>query len=303
MRAAIGARLAMLAGVFGLNVPAGLFRRNDANPPQLREPNPPKIGRTYGRRIFGGREFEQDIIDKATAKRERKLVVSLLNHSRSEGGKKRALIRLLRGLCLFLFFAVPGFAQVNITIPVYNIQPAVIVPLDKQGKPGAKIDGALSWSTTNTNAITITNCTANNLTCQLNALAEGTAIVTVTGDGALGTPYRPLTWVWNITVLPPEAYSLDGILGEPIAGNVITGTVTITASAADESGVEKIEIGVDAVALDTIHNPSGSEEMTGSVLWDTTTAAAGKHVVYAEATDINGNAGKVEREVIVGAHN
>lgn len=299
MRTAIGVRLAMLAGVFGLKVP-GMFRRDDgANPPQLREPKPPKIGRTYGRRIFGGREHGQDIIDRAAAKRERKLAVSLLNYSRSENGKKRALVRLLRGLCVFLFLAVPGFAQTNVVMSVYDIRPAVIVPLDKQGKPGAKVDGALSWSTTNTNAVSITNCTANNMTCQLTALAEGTAVITISGDGALGTPYRMISWVWNVTVMPPEAYSLDGILGDPIAGNVVTGTVTITASAQDESGVEKIAIGVDSILLDTIHNPSESMEMTASTVWDSTTVEPGKHVVYAEATDINGNAGKVEREIVV----
>jgi glucose/arabinose dehydrogenase/PKD repeat protein len=77
----------------------------------------------------------------------------------------------------------------------------------------------------------------------------------------------------------PPTVQLTG----PPAGTV-TDTVSVTASAGDDVGVEGVQFQLDGAAL-------GSEDTTApySVSWDTTTATAGTHTLTAVARDAAGN--------------
>jgi hypothetical protein len=66
----------------------------------------------------------------------------------------------------------------------------------------------------------------------------------------------------------------------PLDGASVTGTVTVTATAADDGGVVGVQFFVDG-------SPLGAEDLTApySVAWDTTTASAGSHTIAAKARD------------------
>jgi chitodextrinase len=70
----------------------------------------------------------------------------------------------------------------------------------------------------------------------------------------------------------------------PSTGTIVSGTVTVAGSAADNVGVAGVQFTLDGIAL-------GTEDTTApySVAWDTTTAAAGTHVIGATARDAAGN--------------
>ena len=70
----------------------------------------------------------------------------------------------------------------------------------------------------------------------------------------------------------------------PANGATVSGTVTVSANAADNVGVASVQFRVDG-------NPIGAPDTTApySVAWTTTTVANGSHVLTAVATDLAGN--------------
>ena len=70
----------------------------------------------------------------------------------------------------------------------------------------------------------------------------------------------------------------------PTGATPVSGSVTITANAADNVGVAGVQFLLDNNAL-------GAEDTTSpySVSWDTTTAANGTHTLVARARDVSGN--------------
>jgi hypothetical protein len=83
--------------------------------------------------------------------------------------------------------------------------------------------------------------------------------------------------------------TLDGIaptvaLTAPAAGSNVSGTVTVTASAADNVGVAGVQFQLDGA-------PLGSEDTAApySIAWDTTTVGPGSHTLAAIARDSAGN--------------
>ncbi|HEX8182792.1 MAG TPA: Ig-like domain-containing protein [Candidatus Saccharimonadales bacterium] len=69
----------------------------------------------------------------------------------------------------------------------------------------------------------------------------------------------------------------------PAAGATVSGTTTITASAADASGISKVDFLVDGAVKGT------DTTSAYSYAWDTTTVANGAHTIQTRATDSAGN--------------
>ncbi len=74
-------------------------------------------------------------------------------------------------------------------------------------------------------------------------------------------------------------------LTAPAAGSTVGGTITLAATATDDTGVARVEFLVDGMA-------KGSDATAPFTLaWNTTTAASGAHVLQARAYDAAGNVG------------
>src|SRR5207248_5819769 len=84
--------------------------------------------------------------------------------------------------------------------------------------------------------------------------------------------------VFNDTV--PPAVSVTA----PAAGGVVSGTVSVTATATDTTGVVGVQFKLDGVSL-------GAEDTTPpyAVAWNTTTATNASHTLTAVARDAAGN--------------
>lgn len=84
---------------------------------------------------------------------------------------------------------------------------------------------------------------------------------------------------------PPPAVSI--IL--PINNSTISETVTVTATARDNSAVAKVEFFVDGILLGEGIAVAGTDEW--SISWDTTKSSPGTHLITANATDDGGHTG------------
>lgn len=115
-----------------------------------------------------------------------------------------------------------------------------------------------------------------------------------TDSGPQGTLYvatGPSTWVTHYT---PFTYPHPLVTGgdlinptvsitSPIAGSVITGTISITAAASDNVGVAGVTFKVDGVVIGT------DTTVPYSVSWDSTTVLNGSRNLTATAQDTSGN--------------
>ncbi len=84
---------------------------------------------------------------------------------------------------------------------------------------------------------------------------------------------------------PPDTTPPTVSITAPVAGIFVSGTTTVTASAADNSGtVASVQFLIDG-------SPSGAPDTSApfSMAWNTTANAAGVHTVSARATDAAGN--------------
>jgi hypothetical protein len=96
-----------------------------------------------------------------------------------------------------------------------------------------------------------------------------------------------------VTPLPPQTPAVS--ITSPSAGNV-SGTVTITATAADNSGISGVQFKVDGANVGSFDTSAPY-----SVQWDSTAWSDGPHTISAEATAIDGGTGAAS--VIVTAVN
>jgi subtilisin family serine protease len=85
----------------------------------------------------------------------------------------------------------------------------------------------------------------------------------------------------SVTVNVPPTTSITS----PAAGATVSGTVTVTAQAADNTGVSRVELYVD----DVIRGTDTSSPY--SFVWDTTTVTPGSHALKTIAYDLGGTAG------------
>jgi leucyl aminopeptidase len=84
---------------------------------------------------------------------------------------------------------------------------------------------------------------------------------------------------------PSDTVAPTAALTAPAAGASVTGTTTVSANAADDVGVSRVEFFVDGAMR-------GSDTTAPySYAWDTTTASNGSHSLVAKAYDVAGNVG------------
>ena len=97
------------------------------------------------------------------------------------------------------------------------------------------------------------------------------------GNQSTSTPVS--VTVQNVDAVPPTVS-----LTAPVAGTTLSGTLSVSATAADDVAVAGVQFLLDGSAL-------GAEDAAApySVSWDTTTAAVGAHVLSARARDAAGN--------------
>jgi len=88
----------------------------------------------------------------------------------------------------------------------------------------------------------------------------------------------------TITVTVPDTTAPTVSLTAPANGATVTGTVTVSASAADDVGVAGVQFLLDGVNLDAEDTSSPY-----SVSWNTAIAAPGSHTLTARARDAAGN--------------
>jgi hypothetical protein len=149
--------------------------------------------------------------------------------------------------------------------------------------------GLLSWNVT-TNASWLTASPASGVdsgsvfvTTSTAGLVAGTysGTVTVTAAGASGAPQSLQV---TLTVTRPDTAAPTVSITSPSSGATLSGTVTVSATAADDVGVRGVQFKLDGANL-------GAEDPTApyGATWDTTSAASGSHVLTAVARDAAGN--------------
>jgi glucose/arabinose dehydrogenase/chitodextrinase len=90
----------------------------------------------------------------------------------------------------------------------------------------------------------------------------------------------------SATTPGPDSSPPTALVTAPAAGSVVSGSVSVTATASDDVGVAGVQFLLDGA-------PLGSEDTTApyGITWDTTTASNGVHVLSARARDAAGNTG------------
>jgi glucose/arabinose dehydrogenase/PKD repeat protein len=109
------------------------------------------------------------------------------------------------------------------------------------------------------------------------------ATSTLTVTGTAGTLTRTTTFTLTVSSAPdntPPTVSLSA----PAAGAAVAGSITVSATASDNVGVVGVQFLLDGANL-------SAEDTTSpySILWNTTSAAGGTHVLAARARDAAGN--------------
>ena len=115
-------------------------------------------------------------------------------------------------------------------------------------------------------------------------LASGPYYYVVTARDAAGNISAPSAEV-NATVTGDATPPTVGI-ASPAGGASVSGTVTVAATATDDTGVTSVQFRLDG-------SPLGGPDTTApyQATWDTTTSANGSHTLTASATDAAGNIG------------
>jgi Bacterial Ig domain len=88
----------------------------------------------------------------------------------------------------------------------------------------------------------------------------------------------------NLNPAPADATAPATAIISPVSGAIVSGTVSVSASASDNVGVTSVQLLVDGLVV-------GSATSTYNFSWNTTTVPNGSHVLQAQAFDAAGNVG------------
>lgn len=101
------------------------------------------------------------------------------------------------------------------------------------------------------------------------------------------------TRTFRTAAAPPDVTAPVVTIANPVAG-VVSGMITLTATATDSRGVVGVQFKLDGIGL-------GGEVLTPpySIVWDSLTVANGTHTITAEARDASGNVGSTTLVVTV----
>jgi subtilisin family serine protease len=196
-----------------------------------------------------------------------------------------------------------------ISVTVSNTPPDTTPPSVSIGTPaaGATVSGATTVSAAATDNVGVT---------KVEFYVDGVLYVTDTT--------APYSFAWNTTTLPNGSHTLFAIasdaannsastapmavtvsntppdttpptisFGAPAAGATVSGTATVSATAADNVGVTKVELYVDGVLFGT------DTAAPYSFAWNTTQSVNGSHTLQVRASDAAGNATNATRTVTV----
>src|SRR6185436_3137817 len=166
--------------------------------------------------------------------------------------------------------------------------------------PGSSITSSWSTSDTATNTISGTSMAAPHVTGSLalylqanptaspaaaaQALLANATANKVTSPGT-GSPNLLLDSLFGAAPPPGDTTPPTTSITSPTAGATVSGTVSVSATAADNVGVSRVELLVDGSLAGT---DTSSPYAIG---WNTTTAANGAHSLQTRAYDAAGNVG------------
>ena len=129
----------------------------------------------------------------------------------------------------------------------------------------------------NTNLVTTTNYGDAGLA------ANTTYNYYVVAKDTTGNQSAASNTVQVITPAPDTAPTVS--ITNPLNGNPVTGSVSITVNATDDKGVTKVEYFVDGLSIGT------STTSPYTTVWDSTKVTNGSHSIRARATDTIGQIG------------
>ena len=115
--------------------------------------------------------------------------------------------------------------------------------------------------------------------------ANGSHSLTAKAFDAAGNSGTSAAVTVNVNNATPDTTAPTASLTAPAAGATLSGSTTITAAAADNVAVTKVEVWLDGALLAS--DPSAPY----AAAWDTTAAANGAHTLVAKAYDAAGNVG------------
>jgi parallel beta-helix repeat protein len=121
-------------------------------------------------------------------------------------------------------------------------------------------------------------------------VTPGTYSVVVSYDGTMSN--KPLNYKLTVTYPVNDATSPVAVITSP-GGTTVTGTITFSASATDDTGVTKVELLIDGTIVAT------KTASPYSYSWDTTQTANGGHTLSVKAYDAAGNVGTASLSVTV----
>jgi hypothetical protein len=111
-----------------------------------------------------------------------------------------------------------------------------------------------------------------------------TNTATVSGGGESNTSNDTSNDVTTVTIADTTPPTVS--VTSPLAGDLVTGTMTVAATATDNVGVAGVQFLLDGASLGTEVTGSGPSYLLS---WNTTTALNGSHTVSARARDAKGN--------------
>ena len=116
-------------------------------------------------------------------------------------------------------------------------------------------------------------------------VGDGAHTVSAVARDAAGNSTTSAPVTVTVSNAPPADTSPPSVsITSPAGGATVSGTITVTADAADNAGVAGVQFLLDGVSL-------GAEDISApySIAWGTTTAGDGQHVLSARARDSAGN--------------
>lgn len=120
-------------------------------------------------------------------------------------------------------------------------------------------------------------------------VANGTVglhAVAVDAAGNAGTAQTVNVNVSNVTTPPPDTQAPVASISSPTGGSTVSGQVTVSVSATDNTGVARVDVYVNGSKV-------GSDSSSPfSISWDSTKATNGTALLQAVAVDAAGNAGQ-----------
>jgi hypothetical protein len=140
----------------------------------------------------------------------------------------------------------------------------------------------LSWSSTNATSCAGTNFSALGTSGSVTIIPSSTTSysITCTGAGGSATKSTTITVASAFDTIPPTT-----AITTPLAGAIVSGTTTVSASASDNIGVAKVELWKDGVLFAT------DTTSPYDFAWDTTKNTSATHLLQSRAYDREGNIG------------